>query len=49
MKPMPPQTDADNLAHIKRLAQTHNTPAVNIGAHRLAQRILEIIDDKTKS
>ena len=34
------------LDKIKRLAQRHNSPAVNIGAHGLALKILKIIAEK---
>ena len=34
------------LDKIKRLALAHNSPAVNIGAHRLAGLILEILAGK---
>ena len=37
-------TPTQKLARIKRLALAHATPASNIGAHRLAVRILEIIN-----
>ena len=37
-------TDQEKLAKIKRLAQRHNSPAVNVGAHRLAVLIIEIIN-----
>ena len=37
-------TDAEKLTAIRRLAQRHNTPAVNVGCHRLAGLILKIIN-----
>ena len=37
-------TDDTKLEAIRRIAQAHATPASNIGAHRLAVRILEIIN-----
>ena len=47
--PDPKSTDAQKLAQIKRLAQAHNTPAVNICCHRLAQLILEAINGNAES
>ena len=39
-------TPTETIARIKRLAQRHNSPAVNVGAHRLAQLILKVIESK---
>ena len=43
--PDPKTSDAEKLARIKRIAQAHNTPASNVGAHLLAVKILEIINN----
>ncbi len=40
-------TDAEKLDKIKRLALAHNSSAVNIGAHRLAGLILDVIRKPT--
>ena len=37
-------TTTQKLALIKRLAQQHATAASNVGAHRLAVRVLEIVN-----
>lgn len=39
-------TDQEKLAAVKLLAQRYNSPAVNVGAHRLAHKILKIIAGK---
>lgn len=38
----------DLIAEIKALCQRYNSPAVNIGAHALAARILKLIEDAEK-